>query len=119
MTRKRVLIREEEFILEPLSSSVVRVEYGDQVGWIGISRDCDVNHPFAYQSRPPDSLDKGVGSSLTATATIQSALRCLSFSLIEGQKKEEALRINPQARRGMAQWALQEFLDGLEDGGEI
>ena len=119
MTRKRVLIREEEFILEPLSSSVVRVEYGDQVGWIGISRDCDVNNPFAYQSRPPDSLDEGVGSSLTATATIQSALSHLSYSLIEAQKKEEALRINPQARREMAQWALQEFLIGLEDGDEI
>ncbi len=119
MTRKRVLIREEEFILEPLSPSVVRVEYRDQVGWIGISRDCDVNHPFAYQSRPPDSLDEGVGSSLTAVPTIQIALRCLSFSLIEGQKKEEALRINPQARRGMAQWALQEFLDGLGDGDQL
>ena len=119
MTRKRVIIRGEEFILEPISPSVVRVEYGDQVGWIGISRDCDVNNPFAYQSRPPDSLDEGVGSSLTAVPTIQIALRCLSFSLIQAQKKEEALRINPQARRGMAQWALQEFLEGLEDGDEI
>ena len=119
MTRKRVLIREEEFILEPLSPSVVKVEYKDQVGWIGISRDCDVNNPFAYQSRPPDSLDEGVGSSMTAVPTIQLALRCLSYSLIEGQKKEEALRINPQARRGMAQWALHEYLDALEDGDEI
>ena len=118
-TRKRVLIREEEFILEPLSPSVVKVEYGDQVGWVGISRDCDVNNPFAYQTQPLKSLDEGVGSSLTAAPTIQSALRCLSYSLIEGQKKEEALRINPQARRGMAQWALQEFLDGLGDGDQL
>ncbi|MCY4365184.1 MAG: hypothetical protein OXE17_03000 [Chloroflexi bacterium] len=93
MTRKQVIIRGEEFILEPLSPSVVKVEYRDQVGW--------------------------VGSSLTATATIQSALRCLSFSLIEVQRKEEALRINPEARRGMAQWQLHEYLEGLEDGDEI
>ena len=119
MTRKRVIIRGEEFILEPLSPSVVKVEYRDQVGWVGISRDCDVNHPFGYQTQPLKSLDEGVGSSLTATATIHSALSHLSYSLIEAQKKEEALRINPEARRGMAQWQLQEFLDGLEDGDEI
>ena len=119
MTRKRVLIRGEEFILESISPSVVKVEYKEQVGWVGISADCDVNNPFAYQTLPLKSLDEGVGSSLTAVPTIQIALRCLSFSLIEGQKKEEAPRINPQARRGMAQWALQEFLEGLGDGDQL
>ena len=119
MARKRVKIRGEEFSLEPLSPSVVKVEYRDQVGWVGISRDCDVNSPFGYQTQPLKSLDEGVGSGLTAGPTIQTALRCLSYSLIEAQKKEEALRINPQARREMAQWALQEFLIGLEDGDEI
>ena len=49
MTRKRTIIRREKFILELLSPSVVNVGHQDQVGWIGISRDSDVNSPFARQ----------------------------------------------------------------------
>lgn len=119
MTRKRILIWDEEFFLEPLSSSVVKVGYKDQVGWVGISRDCDINSPFAYQTGPLESTDEGIGNSLTATPTIRSALLCVAHHLKEMQMKAEALRINPQARRGMAQWALREFFDEHCDGAEL
>ena len=118
MTRKRVTIDGEDFFLEPLSPSVVKVEYMDQVGWIGVSKECDVDRAFAYQTWPLESLDEGVGSSMTLTSTPQSALRCLTYGLIEAQRKEESQRINPKALRGMAQWALQEYLEGLPDEGE-
>ena len=119
MTRKRIIIDGEDFFLEPLSPSVVRVEHRDQVGYFGISRDWDVNRPFAYQSSPLESLDEGIGNSMTATTTPRSALRCLAYHLTEAQKKEESQRINPEARKGMAQWQLHECLEGLPDGAEL
>ena len=48
MTRKRVMINGKEFLIEALSQSVVKAEHKEQVGWIGISKDCDVNSPFAF-----------------------------------------------------------------------
>ena len=118
MTRKHVIIDGEEFFLESLSPSVVKVEYKDQVGRIGVSKECGADLAFAYQTQPLESLDEGVGSSTTLTSTPQSALRCLTYGLIEAQRKEESQRINPKARRGMAQWTLQEYLEGLPDEGE-
>ena len=119
MTGKQIIIDGESFLLEPLSPSVVKVEYRDQVGWFGSSNDCDINGPFAYQNWPLESLDEGVGNSLTTTTTPHSALRCLAHSLTEAQRKADSQRITPQARRGMAQWALHDYLEGLTDGAEL
>ena len=118
MTRKHVIIDGEDSFLESLSPSVVKADHRDQVGWIGVSMECDADLAFAYQTWPLESLDEGVGSSTTLTSTPQSALRCLTHRLIEAQRKEESQRINPKARRGMSQWTLQEYLEGLPNGGE-
>ena len=119
MTRKRVMINGKEFLIEALSPSVVKVEHKEQVGWIGISKDCDVNSPFAFQFRETESLDEGVGTNITASSTPRTALICMAFHLTQAQQKEESLRINPEARRGMARWQLHEYLEGLEDGAEL
>ena len=115
MTRKHLIVDCEDFFLEPLSPAVVRVEYRDQVGYFGISKDWDVNIPFAYQTSEPVSYEDGVGSSMTSTTTPDSALNCLTYRLKEAQRKEDSQRINPAARKGMAQWVLHEFLEGLPD----
>ena len=93
-TRKQIIVRGESFFLEPLSPSVVRVEHRDQVGWFGISRNWDVDNPFAFQTWELESYDDGVGNSMTETSTPESALN----SLIH--------------------WLLHEYLEGLPDSVE-
>ena len=118
MTRKQIIVRGESFFLEPLPPSVVRVEHRDQVGWFGISRNWDVNYPFAFQTWEPESYDAGVGNSMTEASTPESALNSLIHHMTEAQRKLDSQRLNPQARRGMAQWLLHEYLEGLPDSVE-
>ena len=88
------------------------------MGWIGISRNWDVNYPFAFQTWEPESYDAGVGNSLTEASTPESALNSLVHHMTEAQRKLDSQRLNPQARRGMAQWLLHEYLEGLPDSVE-
>ncbi len=115
MQRKEIIVRGERFILEPLSPSVVRVEHRDHVGYFGIYKDWDVKYPFAFQTWEPQSYDDGVGNSMTRAATPESALDQLIHYMTEMQRQTDSQRINPEARKGMAQWTLHEFLEALPD----
>ena len=75
--------------------------------------------PLHSQFREPESLDEGVGTNITASSTPRTAVICMAFHLTQAQQKEESLRINPEARRGMARLQLHEYLEGLEDGAEL
>ncbi len=70
---------------------------------------------FAYQEWEPDSFDGGLGNKMTATVSLESAVRCLLSRLMEDQRRTESERINPEARRGLAEWELHEFMEGLPD----
>jgi hypothetical protein len=115
MTRKEIIAEGDSFFLEPLSPSVVRVEHRDHVGYFGIYKDWDLKYPFAFQTWAPVSYDDGVGNSMTRTTTPESALKQLIHYMTEAQRQTDSQRVNPEARKGMAQWKLHQFLEALPD----
>ena len=52
---------------------------------------------------------------MTRAATPESALDQLIHYMTEMQGQTDSQRINPEARKGMAQWTLHEFLEALPD----
>ena len=115
MLMKEIIIEGERFVLERLSPEVVRVKHRDQVGYFGIYKDGDLKYPFAFQTWEPQSYDEGIGNSMTRSTTPESALRDLIHYMTENQRKTDEQRINPEARKGLAQWTLQECLETLPD----
>ena len=115
---KEIIIEGEKFVLEPLSPAVVRVTHRDQVGYFGLYKDGDLKYPFAFQTWEPQSYDEGLGNSMTNSATPELALRGLILYLRDKQRKTDEQQINPEARKGLAEWTLQEFLDTLPDSPE-
>ena len=55
---------------------------------------------------------------MTNSATPELALRGLILYLRDKQRKTDEQQINPEARKGLAEWTLQEFLDTLPDSPE-
>ena len=43
---------EAEFMLDPVNDAVVKVTHRNQVGWIGISLDWDVQRPYTFTTKP-------------------------------------------------------------------
>ena len=43
---------EAEFMLDPVNDTVVKVTHRNQVGWIGISLDWDVQRPYTFTTSP-------------------------------------------------------------------
>ncbi len=115
MPMKEIIVEGERFVLERLSSAVVRVKHRDQVGYFGIYKDGDLKYPFAFQTWEPQSYDEGLGNSMTKSTTPESALRDLIHYMTEMQRKTDEQQINPEARKGVAQWTLQEFIETLPD----
>ena len=109
----------KDYFLEALSSSIVKVTYREQVGWIGLSTSSDDNKTFAHQTWPLQEGEKTLGTSMTDAQTPRLALLALAFRLTLRQKRAEHLRINPQAREGVAQWELKEFMENLVEGEEV
>ena len=85
------------------------------MGYFGIYKDGDLKYPFAFQFLELQSYDEGIGSSMTGSTTPESALRSLVHYMTEMQRQTDEQQINPEARKGLAQWALQEFLETLPD----
>ena len=115
MPIKEIIVEGERFVLERLSPAVVRVTHRDQVGYFGLYQDGDLKYPYAFQTWEPQSFDEGLGNSMTRSTTPESALRSLIHYMTESQRKMDEQQINPEARKGLAQWALQEFLETLPD----
>lgn len=105
---------EAEFILEPVSPSVVRVEHRDQVGWIGINNNWDVLQPFAETHLESHVDDDGIRGSFWGYDTLEKALKALAGSMLSGQRKADSRRINPEERQNAARQVLREFLGDLE-----
>ena len=105
---------EAEFILEPVSPSVVRVEHRDQVGWIGINKNWDVLQPFAETHLESHVDDDGIRGSFWGYDTPEKALRALARSMLSDQRKADSRRVNPEERQNAARQVLREFLGELE-----
>ena len=112
---KEIFVEGDRFVLERLSPSVVQVRHRDHVGYFGLYKDGDLTHPFAFQTWELESYDEGLGNSLTRSRTPEFALRSLIHYMKEMQRETDEKRINPEARKGLAQLTLQEFLETLPD----
>ena len=51
---------EAEFMLDPVNDAVVKVTHRNQVGWIGISLDWDVQRPYTFTTSPAEISDDGL-----------------------------------------------------------
>ena len=105
---------EAEFILEPVSPSVVRVEHRDQVGRIGINKNWDVLQPFAFATSGFQVADDGIKGTYFGYDTPDNALRALARHMLNDQRKADSQRVNPGERQNAARQVLREFLDGLD-----
>lgn len=115
-----------EFILQPMSDSLVRVTHRDQVGYIGISQNWDVAAPYSWTFRDrtarPGDVDMesfakpdGIHRNPFGEPTPEAALKVLCNILLDMQRKEDSKRVNPEERKQSARKVLREFLDELPD----
>ena len=102
-----------EFILEPLSDSVVRVTHREQTGYFGVAKDWEAARPYTWTTLTSgaDEVDGGVVS----YSTPEAALDPLCGLLLNKQHKEDSKRINPEQRKRAARKVLGEFLEELPD----
>ncbi len=105
---------EGEFILEPLSDSVVKVIHRDQTGFFGINREWDVARAYTYTTRKSQVDDDGIIGVLSYR-TAQQALDMLCLSMLSDQRREDSKRINPEGRKEAARQVMKEFLEELPD----
>ena len=56
---------------------------------------------------------------LDGRTNARQALLNLAFRLTRRQERDDYLRINPKARKGLAEWELKEFMEGLSEGEEV
>ena len=117
-----------EFILQPVSESLVRVTHRDQVGYIEIDQNWDVAAPYSWTfrdrtARPGDvgmqrfAKPDGIHRNPFGEPTPEAALKVLCNILLDMQRKEDSKRINPEERKQSARKVLGEFLDELPDFG--
>ena len=103
-----------EFILEPLSDSLVKVTHRDQTGYFGIVKDWDAGAPFAYTTST-SRVDDNEIDNYSGYSTPESALGSLCRLMLSAQRKEDSKRINPEGRKKAARQILREFLEELPD----
>ena len=107
--------RGEEFILEAISDSVVKVTHREQTGYFGVNRNWDPAAPYTLtQSTAMVHADGIEGSSIISYTKPGGALKTLCGWMLENQRKLDVSRDNPEDRKNLARWALGEFLEEPE-----
>ena len=103
-----------EFILEPISHSVVRVTHREQTGCFGIRGDWDPNRPYT-QTRYEDQVrDDSIGEiSIHTCSSLNAALNELCRPMLDDQRTADARRINPEERKAVARRVLGELLEEI------
>ena len=107
--------RGEEFILEAISDSVVKVTHREQIGYFGVNRNWDPMAPYTLtQNKASVHADGIEGFSINSYARPSVALETLCGWMLENQRKLDASRDSPEDRKNLARWALGEFLEAPE-----
>ena len=104
-----------EFILEPISDSLVKVTHRDQAGYFGINREWDVNNPYALTTSESLTSISGISGAIWGHPTPERALKSLCGLMLTDQRKKDSERINPEGRKKAARQVLKEFLEELPD----
>ena len=102
---------EAEFMLDPVNDAVVKVTHRNQVGWIGISLDWDVQRPYTFTTSPAEISDDGLDGVVFRFSTPDEALKFLCTMLLDDQGREDSQRVNPEERKAAAKRVLREFLN--------
>ena len=105
-----------EFILDPLSDSVVRVTHREQTGYFEFNREWDPSRPYTQAMIDylvhSDGID---GSIILSYSTPDAALDDLCDAMLADQLMEDSRRINPEQRKRAARKVLGEFLQEIPD----
>ena len=102
---------EAEFMLDPVNDAVVKVTHRNQVGWIGISLDWDVQRPYTFTTSSAEISDDGLDGVVFRYSTPDEALKFLCTMLLDYQGREDSRRVNPEERKASAKRVLREFLN--------
>ena len=102
-----------EFILEPISDSVVRVTHREQTGYFGVAKDWEAARPYTWTASTSDARE--VDGVAISYSTPEAALDPLCGLLLNKQHKKDSRRINPEQRKRAARKVLGEFLEELPD----
>lgn len=120
MNRRLYSYQDEEFTLEPISDSVVRVTHQEQTGYFGLKKDWEAARPYTWISWESDVQEDGIAASFSYSyPTPEMALGDLCQVLLREQRKQDDKRINPEERKEAARQVMQEFLEELPDGGPV
>ncbi len=114
MKRRHYNNGDGEFILEPISDSLVEVTHRDQTGYFAINKEWDVAEAYTYATRKSRVDDDGI-IGIFGYRTAQEALDMLCRSMLSAQRKEDSNRINPDGRKDAARKVMKEFLEELPD----
>ena len=116
MKKRAYIYRDEEFILEPLSESVVRVTYQGQLGYVGLNRDWEADRPYTWINWEGDIHEDGISAGFSYTYPIpELALEDLCGLLLREQRKQDSQRINPEERKKAVRQVFREFLEELPE----
>ena len=118
-------VGQAEFILQPMSDSLVRVMYRDQVGYIGVNQNWDVAAPYSWTyvedgSGPGGDIERtarpdGIHRNPFGESTPEAELAVVCNILLNLHRREDSRRVNPEERKQAARKVLREFLDELPD----
>ena len=115
MKRRHCNNGEAEFILEPLSPSLVQVTHRGQVGWFGINLDWDADFPYGCATYENLIRQDGISGRGVTSSTPDDALETLCRLMLAHQRRGDSQRVNPEERREAARRVLREFLEELPD----
>lgn len=120
MTRRRHTVGDAEFILEPISDSVVKVTHRDQAGYFGLRGDWDPNEPYTQTLFDSwvngDNIASPLGlPSLYTYSSSDAALNTLCELMLEDQRMADTRRINPEERKEAARRVMGEFLEEIPE----
>ena len=116
MKKRLYTYKDVEFTLEPLSESVVRVNYQDQKGYVGLKRDWEADRPYTWINWEGDINDEGISAGFSYSYPIpELALEDLCSLLLREQRKQDAQRINPEERKKAARHVFMEFLEEMPE----
>ena len=120
MNRRLYSYQDKEFILEPISDSVIKVTHQEQTGYFGLKKDWEAARPYTWISWESDVQEDGITASFSYSyPTPEMALQDLCGLLVREQRKQDDKRINPEERKEAARQVMREFLEELPDGGPV
>lgn len=124
MKRRRHNVGDAEFILEPISDSVVRVTYREQTGFFGLRGDWEPNRPYTWTLNERKVREDCIGwghslgirlRSLATYSSSDAALKALCEAMLREQREADASRVNPEERKATARRVLSEMMEGIPE----